>query len=214
MTFFAANTLKIAEGGWFPIIVGAGIFTLMTTWLRGSRELVAARWGEALNLDKFLAALGPDTPARVPGTAVFMVANKQLVPPALLANLDTNHVLHARILLMHVTTLDTPHIPDAQQITISDLGHGFYRVEVKFGFMDEPDLPRALAQLRVTTFPPALNEMFFFVGHDKIILAPGAGFWAWRKRLFILMHLNMLSATEYYRIPSSRVVEIGGETEI
>jgi len=214
VTFFAANTVKIADGGWFPITVAAGIFTLMTSWRSGTRALVAARWGEALNLDQFLAALRLDVPVRVPGTAVFMVANSQLVPPALLANLDTNHVLHARNLLMHVTTQDTPHVPDAQRITIRDLGHGFHQVEVQFGFMDEPDLPRALAQLRVTAFPLVLHEMSFFVGRDKIILAPRPGFWAWRQRLFILMHLNMPSATEYYRIPSSREVQIGGETKI
>jgi len=115
---------------------------------------------------------------------------------------------------MHITTRDIPHVPDDQRINIRHLSHEFHAVDVTFGFMDEPDIPRALAQLRVTAFPLVLNEMSFFVGRDKIILAPGGGFWAWRKRLFIFMHLVMLSATEYYRIPSGRVIEIGGETKI
>ena len=214
VAFFAANTVKIADGGWFPIAVAAVIFTLMVSWLRGSQALETARWREALDLGGFLATLKPNLPCRVAGTAVFMVANDHLVPLALLANLETNHILHARILLMHVTTHDTPHISDAKRISIRHLGHEFHAVEVKFGFMDEPDIPRALAQLRTTSFPMVLNEMSFFVGRDKIILAPGAGLWAWRTRLFIFMHLIMRSATEYYRIPSSRVIEIGGETKL
>lgn len=165
-------------------------------------------------MDHFLTNLKPDLPTRVAGTAVFMVANDHLVPPALLDNLQTNHILHERVLLMHVTTQDSPHVPDNMRIVVRHLAHNFHAVEVKFGFMDEPDIPRALALLRTTAFPLVLKETYFFVGRDKIILAPGPGFWAWRKRLFIFMHLIMLSATEYYRIPSSRVIEIGGETKI
>jgi len=186
----------------------------MASWQRGIHALVMARWREAKNLESFLSTLKPDLPLRVPGTAVFMAAHDHLVPPALLANLEANHILHARILLMHITTRDIPHVPDDQRINIRHLSHEFHAVDVTFGFMDEPDIPRALAQLRVTAFPLVLNEMSFFVGRDKIILAPGGGFWAWRKRLFIFMHLVMLSATEYYRIPSGRVIEIGGETKI
>ncbi len=214
VTFFSANTVKIADGGWFPIAVATAIFTLMASWQRGIHALVMARWREAKNLESFLSTLKPDLPLRVPGTAVFMAAHDHLVPPALLANLEANHILHARILLMHITTRDIPHVPDDQRINIRHLSHEFHAVDVTFGFMDEPDIPRALAQLRVTAFPLVLNEMSFFVGRDKIILAPGGGFWAWRKRLFIFMHLVMLSATEYYRIPSGRVIEIGGETKI
>jgi len=214
MMFFSANTMKIADGGWFPIAVAAAIFTIMVTWSRGSQALTAARWMQASNLDKFLTALKPDVPRRVPGIAVFMVANNNLVPPALLANLETNHILHERILLMHVIPQDVPHVPTDKRITIRDLGHDFHAVEVKFGFMDEPDIPGALAELRATSFALVLNEMYFFVGRVKIVLDPDAGFWSWRKRLFIFMHLIMLSATEYYRIPSSQVIEIGGETKI
>jgi KUP system potassium uptake protein len=214
LTFFFANTLKIADGGWFPIAVAAIIFTIMVAWLRGSEELTAARWLQALNLDQFLAALKPDEPRRVPGTAVFMSANDDLVPPALLANLEANHILHERNLLMHVKPQDFPHIAEDMRINIRDLGQNFHAVEVKFGFMDEPDIPRALAELGTAGFAFDLNDTRFFVGREKIVVRPDAGLWSWRKRLFIFMHLIMLSATEYYRIPTNQVIQIGGETEI
>jgi KUP system potassium uptake protein len=212
--FFSANLLKIADGGWFPLAVATLIFTLMVTWLRGRETLLAERWREALPLETFLATVKPGRPMRVPGTAVFMVPNDRIVPTALLHNLKHNHVLHERVVLMKVEVKDIPHVVDDQRITIAHLEHNFHTVDVSYGFMDEPNIPRALAQLRLMQFRFNLLETSFFVGREKVILGKSDGIWTWRKRLFIVMHRTMLSATEYFRIPTNRVVELGGQIEI
>jgi KUP system potassium uptake protein len=213
--FFSANMLKIHEGGWFPLAVAAVIFTIMVTWLRGRETLLAERWREALPLETFLATLKPDRPPRVPGTAVFMVPNDRVVPTALLHNLKHNKILHERVVLMRADTKDIPHVPDDQRIEVKHLEHNFHTVAVNYGFMDEPNIPRALAQLRLMHFRFNLLETSFFVGREKVVIGKfGGSFWTWRKRLFIFMHRTMLSATEYLRIPSNRVVELGGQIEI
>ncbi len=212
--FLTANLLKIEEGGWFPLAVAATVFTLMVTWLRGRETLLAERWREALPLETFLSTVKPDHPPRVPGTGIFMVPNDRIVPSALLHNLKHNHVLHERVVLMKVTTKDIPHVGDEQRLNVTHLDHNFHVVEVSYGFMDEPNIPRALAQLRLMQFRFNLLETSFFVGREKVILGLGAGIWTWRKRLFIFMHRTMMNATEYFRIPTNRVVELGGQIEI
>lgn len=214
IAFFSANMLKIVEGGWFPLAVAALVFTFMVTWLRGREALLAERWREALPLETFLATLKPDRPLRVPGTAVFMVPNDRIVPTALLHNLKHNHVLHERVVLMKVETKDIPHVPDDQRLEINHLDHNFHTIAVNYGFMDEPNIPRALAQLRLMQFRFNLLETSFFVGREKVVVSKAAGVWTWRKRLFIFMHRTMLNATEYFRIPTNRVVELGGQIEI
>ncbi len=215
LAFFSANMLKIREGGWFPLAVAAVVFTIMVTWLRGRETLLAERWREALPLETFLTTLKPDRPMRVPGTAVFMVPNDSVVPTALLHNLKHNKILHERVVLMRAETKDIPHVPDDQRIEVKHLDHNFHTVAVNYGFMDEPNIPRALAQLRLMHFRFNLLETSFFVGREKVVIGKfGGSFWTWRKRLFIFMHRTMLSATEYLRIPSNRVVELGGQIEI
>jgi KUP system potassium uptake protein len=212
--FFSANLLKFLEGGWFPLAVGAIIFVLMTTWLSGRERVLEVRWREALPLDTFLKTLKPDRPARVPGTGVFMVPNADIVPPALLHNLKHNKVLHERVVLMKIETEDIPHVPDAERIEMRHLDHNFHAITVRYGFMDEPNIPRTLAQLRIMQFRFNLLETSFFVGREKLVIGKHSLVWDWRKRLFIMMHSTMMSATEYFRIPSNRVVELGGQIEI
>jgi KUP system potassium uptake protein len=194
--------------------VGGVLFVLMTTWMSGREQLLAERWREALPLETFLQTLKPDRPQRVPGTAVFMVPNSDIVPPALLHNLKHNKVLHERVVLMKVETEDFPHVPDAERIEMVHLNHNFHAITVRYGFMDQPDIPRTLAQLRLMNFRFNLLETSFFVGREKVVIGKHSPFWDWRKRLFIIMHRLMLSATEYFRIPSNRVVELGGQVEI
>ena len=212
--FFGANLTKIVEGGWFPLAVGAGIFVLMSTWMRGRQQLLDQRWRGALPLETFLLTLKPDHPMRVPGTAVFMAPNDLVVPSALLHNMKHNKVLHERVVLMRVDTVDIPHVPDAERIEMRHLPHNFHAITVRYGFMDEPNIPRTLAQLRLMNFRFNLLETSFFVGREKVVIGKHSRFWDWRKRLFIFMHRLMLSATEYFRIPSNRVVELGGQVEI
>jgi KUP system potassium uptake protein len=215
LAFFGANMFKIEEGGWFPLSVAAVIFAIMLTWLRGRETLLAKRWGEALPLETFLAALKPDRPLRVPGTAVFMVPNDRIVPSALLHNIKHNKVLHERVVLMKIETEDIPHVPDERRIEVKHLDHNFHTVSVRYGFMDEPNVPRAMAQLRLMQFRFNLLETSFFVGREKVVVRKDRrGIATWRMRLFVFLQRTMLSATEYFRIPSNRVVELGGQIEI
>ncbi len=214
VAFFGANLMKIVEGGWFPLVVGAGIFVVMVTWMHGREQLLEERWRGALPLADFLKTLRPDHPPRVPGTAVFMVPNAEIVPSALLHNLKHNKVLHERVVLMKVDTGDIPHVPDSERIEMRHLDHNFHAITVRYGFMDEPNITRTLAQLRVMNFRFNLLETSFFVGREKVVIGKHSRFWNWRKRLFIFLHRSMLSATEYFRIPTNRVVELGGQIEI
>ncbi len=214
LVFFSSNLLKIVEGGWFPLVVGLVLFVLMTTWISGRERVLVERWREALPLETFLQTLRPDRPQRVPGTAVFMVPNASIVPPALLHNLKHNKVLHERVVLMTVEIEDIPHVPDSERIVMKHLDHNFHAITIHLGFMDEPNIPRTLAQLRLMQFRFNLMETSFFVGREKVVIGRHSPVWDWRKRLFIFMHRTMLSATEYFRIPSNRVVELGGQVEI
>jgi KUP system potassium uptake protein len=215
LAFFGSNLLKVKEGGWFPLAIAALIFTMMLTWLRGRESLLARRWSEALPLETFLDTLKPDRPLRVPGTAVFMVSNDRIVPTPLLHNIKHNKVLHERVVLMKIDTEDIPHVPDDQRVEVKQLGHNFYTVTLRYGFMDEPNIPRALAQMRLMNFRVNLLETSFFIGREKIVCLDDAhSLSGWRKRLFIFLQRTMLSATEYFGIPSNRVVELGGQIEI
>jgi KUP system potassium uptake protein len=214
LAFFGSNLLKIEEGGWFPLAIAGVIFVTMLTWLRGREALLAKRWSEALPLETFLATLKPDRPLRVPGTAVFMVANDRIVPTPLLHNIKHNKVLHERVVLMKIETEDIPLVPDSQRIEVKHLDHNFYTVTVRYGFIEEPDVPRALAQMRLMNFRINLLETSFFIGREKIVCTSTRGFWSWRQRLFIFLQRTMLSATEYFHIPSNRVVELGGQIDI
>jgi KUP system potassium uptake protein len=214
IAFLSANMLKIAQGGWFPLAVATVVFVVMITWMRGREMLLTERWREAMPLETFLATLKPDRPHRVPGTAVFMVPNDRIVPTALLHNLKHNKVLHERVVLMKIETQDIPHVPDEQRLEVKHLEHNFHTVTVHYGFMDEPNIPRALAQLRLMQFRFNLLETSFFIGREKVVVSSRSGLLGWRKRLFVFLHRTMLSATEYFRIPTNRVVELGGQIEI
>ena len=215
LLFFSANLLKFVEGGWFPLAVGLCIFVIMSTWMQGRDRLAAQRAKGALPLATFLETLKPGHPERVDGTAVFMTANPDLVPAALLHNLKHNKVLHERVVLMKIDTCDIPHVPDDQRLEVKNLEHNFHTVTVRYGFMDEPNIPRTLAQLRLMRLKFNLMETSFFIGREKILVgASTPRFWRWRKRLFIFLQATMINATEFFRIPSNRVVELGGQIEI
>src|SRR5690348_6124991 len=209
LTFFSANLLKIGEGGWFPIAVAALVFTIMASWWRGRRVIAELRARDALPLQHFVHRLDPDKPARIPGTAIFMTRDLANVPVALLHALKHYKVLHDRVVLMQVETQDVPHVPDEERLEISELGKGFYTIRIRYGFTDEPNILRALAQCRLGGFRFNLMETSFFIGREKLRLRPRpreTRFWRWRDALFILMSNNTLDATEFFRIPPNRVV--------
>src|SRR6266481_7755 len=215
LTFLSANLLKITDGGWFPIVVAALVFTIMATWWRGRRLLTELRARDALPLGQFVEGLNPEKLARVPGTAIFMTRDVGHVPVALLHALKHYKVLHQRVVMMQVETQDVPHVPEEQRLVIGELGKGFYTIRVRYGFMDQPNVVRALAQCRVGGLRFNLMETSFIIGRERVRPRPRLTvFSRWRDRLFSLMTNNMLDATEFFRIPPNRVVELGGQIEI
>jgi KUP system potassium uptake protein len=214
LSFLGANLLKIEEGGWFPLVLASLVAIAMSTWRWGRQSLLERRSRNALTLEEFVATLKPGRPIRVPGTAIFMTGNAGIIPGALLHNLKHNKVLHERIVMMTVRTLDIPRVPEEERLQIRHLEANFHAITVQYGFLDQPNIPRALAQCRLQQFHFNLMETSFFVGREKIIPARRGGLARWRKRLFVLMSNNMLDATEFFRIPPNRVVELGGQVEL
>jgi KUP system potassium uptake protein len=214
LAFFAANLLKLLDGGWFPLLVATIVYLTMSTWRLGRDVLARQRAKDALALGPFVDRVSPEKPHRVPGTSIFMTANLGVVPNALLHNLKHNKVLHERVVLMTIHVEDFPHVPDDQRLDIHDLGKGFYTITVNYGFSDEPNILRALAQCRLQQMHFNLMETSFFVGREKIVAGERTRFWRWRKQLFIFMSNTMLDATEFFRIPTNRVIELGGQIDI
>ena len=209
--FFAANSLKIPEGGWFPLAFGLGIFTLLTTWKRG-RELLALRLAEeGMELRPFAAALAADGAGRIPGSAVFLTTNPDSVPHALLHSLKHYKALHERVIVLSVRVFDVPYVPEIDRVEISALPGGFFQVIVQYGFKDEPDIPAALALCPPEMVTVDLMDTSFFLGRETLIPRLGSAMAYWRALLFIAMFRNAGSATAFFRIPSNRVVELGAQ---
>jgi KUP system potassium uptake protein len=209
--FLSANMFKFFEGGWLPVVVAAITLIIMIAWIRGRDRLLQARWRDAVNLTDFLSKLSTDSVQRVKGTGIFMVPHDDIVPMALLHNLKHNHVLHERVLLMRMQVESSPYVEDVDRVTIKHLEHNFHAVVVRYGFMEEPNIPRALAFLRAREFHFSLLEISFFIGKEKVVARKDT---SWFFGLFILMHRMMLGATDYYKIPEDHAVELGGHISI
>jgi len=214
LSFFCANILKLEEGGWFPLVIGAGMYILMLTWVWGRARIAAQRASAGVPLETLIETLNPERPVRVPGTAIYMTARVNNVPAALLHNMKHNKVLHERNVLMNVHTEDVPRLPEAERLEIYHLGHNFHTVKIRYGFLEEPDIPRALALCRVGGFRFNLMETSFFVGREKIIAKRGSAMSLPFKQLFMWLSKMALDATEFFRIPVNRIVELGGQVEL
>ena len=209
LVFFAANLLKVPEGGYVPLVLGLGLLALMTSWKRG-RDLLLSRWRmDSLPLASFLTRLPQSRTVRVPGMAVFLTGNPDYVPAALLHNLKHNKVLHEKVLFVTVTNQDVPEIPAEERSTVAELAPGIHRVTIRYGFMESPNLPRDLAALRTqgVVFDPMQTS--YFLGREMLVPATTPKLPFWRLWLFLLMARNAVPATEFFRIPSDRVVELG-----
>ena len=207
--FFAANALKIPEGGWVPLAFGLGLMALMTSWNRG-RALLLDRWKQdSLPLASFLARLPQSRTVRVPGMAVFLTGNPDYVPAALLHNLKHNKVLHERVLFVTVQNLDVPEAGADRRTEVEELAPGIHRVLLRYGFMESPNIPRALEDLkdRGVAFDPM--QASYFLGREVLVPSMVPKMPVWRLWLFLVMARNAVSATEFFRIPSDRVVELG-----
>jgi KUP system potassium uptake protein len=209
VAFFAANTTKIPQGGWFPLVVASIIYLLMVTWKQG-RRLLADRVREgALPIEDFVRNLQPGSPMRVPGTAVFLTTNVQGTPTTMLHNLKHNKVLHEQIVLMTVVTEEVPVVPRRDRVDIEALDKGFYQVVAHYGFIQDPRAADVLEALRDKGLNLDLMKTTFFLGRETLIPAPTGGMRLWRKKLFGVMARNAVRFNDFFRIPPNRVVELG-----
>lgn len=212
LTFFAASSVKIVDGGWFPLIFGATLFLMLTTWKRGRLLLQKRLSEEAIDLQPFVQSLGPDSGVtRILGTAVFLTGNLQGVPHAMLHSLKHYKVLHERVALVAVNTLDVPYVPDAQRVIVEVLPNHFWRIKVFYGFMDEPNLPEALEWCAEQGLDFDMMETSFFIGRETLIARVNSEMNFWREKLFIAMSRNASSAASFFKLPANRVVEMGSQ---
>jgi KUP system potassium uptake protein len=209
ITFFSANTLKVVEGGWVPLVFAVALMGLMTSWKRG-RDLLLARWRQdSLPLASFLARLPQSHILRVPGLAVFLTGNPDYVPAALLHNLKHNKVLHERVLFVTVQNLDVPEVEPERRMDTAELAPGIHRVILRYGFMESPDIPRALERLPERGVAFDSMQASYFLGREVMVPSMAPKMPLWRRWLFVLLARNAVPATEFFRIPSDRVVELG-----
>jgi KUP system potassium uptake protein len=214
LAFFGANLLKVLQGGWFPLVVGTLLFTLMTTWKTGRRIVGERLNARALPLETFMSAVTSRPPIRVPGTAVFMTAQPRGTPAALAHNLRYNKILHEHVVVLTVTTKPVPHVPQDERVDVQVLGDGVYNVRVAYGFMEDPDVPQTLLEARARGAAIDLEDITYFLGRETLIVTDRPGMAKWRERLFVLMARNAVRATAYFRLPPERVVELGVQVEM
>jgi KUP system potassium uptake protein len=211
--YFASNLTKVPDGGWFPLLVAAIAFTLLTTWARG-RQIVRQHLNQsAMTMEMFIGSTVRSL-KRVPGTAVFLSASANGVPPALLHNVKHNKILHERVVILTVHIPGVPQVPEEKRAECHALDEGFYRVILHYGFMEEIDIPAALG--RINTCGPLFSPMdtSFFLGRQTLIPSSKPGMAIWREKLFAWMVQNAESAMEFFKLPINRVVELGSQLEI
>jgi KUP system potassium uptake protein len=213
LAYFAANALKIPSGGWFPLVVAAVFTYLVVTWRRGRAVLWDKLYGRQPAVAAFIAGFDPEV-IRVRGTAVFMTSNPEAVPTALVHNIEHNQVLHEQVVLMTVRICDIPYVPEKQRVELAGLGAGFFRVVVSYGFMEQPDVPRALEFCEARGLRPDPARTSYFIGRETLIPTPRPPMGPIEARVFRFLSAGSLSATAYFRIPPERVVELGTQLEI
>ena len=214
LAFFGANLTKVAHGGWFPLVVGVVVYLGLSTWKRG-RTLLASRLHESMYpFDRFLSDLRARPVHRVSGTAIFMTSNLEGTPATLLHNMQHNKVLHTRVILLTVVTVDVPYAHTADRTVLEALGEGFFRLKVSYGFMEEPDVPAALLDASRRGLDVDLADTTFFLGVETLLPTKKPGMPLWRERLFVFLARNAVRATSFFKIPPDRVVELGMQVEL
>ncbi len=214
VAMLSSNALKIPDGGWFPLLLGGCVFTLLTTWKRGRAILADRLDSDTLPLKDFIDGIAVAPPTRVEGTAVFLTSTPRRVPHALLHNLKHNKVLHERVVFLTIVIRDEPYVEASERIEISPLGCDFFRFIAHYGFKDEPDIPSLLEQATHEGFPFEMMETSFFVSRETLIPTVGTGMAMWRERLFASMAKNAVKASDFFHVPTNRVVELGTQVEI
>jgi len=214
LAFFGSTAVKLPEGGWFPVLLATGIFVVMTTWNTGRRYLGEALAGAMLPLDIFLADVKATNPVRVKGTAVFMSSNPNGVPAILLHHFKHNQVLHERMVLLTVLGLHVPEVRAEDRVRVEKLEHGFHRVTIRYGFMQSPEVPRALGECARLGLVMPPERTSYFLGRETLLTTGKSGLARWRKALFAFLARNARSATSFFGIPPNRVVEMGAQIEL
>jgi KUP system potassium uptake protein len=215
LPFFSANVAKVFHGGWVPLVIGAAVFTVMTTWKRGRQMLGAAFVEQALPLDAFMADVAATKPTRVPGTAVFMTSNPKGAPPVLLHHFKHNKLLHEQVLLLSIATQHVPEVPRGERVKdIKDLGDGFYQVQATYGFLQTPNVLEVMDLCAEAGLNTRRADTSFYLGRETLIITDRPGMARWRKTLFAFMSRNARPANMFFQIPPNRVVELGTQIEL
>jgi len=211
LAFFFANILKIPDGGWFPILIGLLLFILMTTWKKGRALLYKLLKTESIEINSFISSIGANPPPRVEGTAIFMTPNPEGVPHALLHNLKHNKVIHEKVIILTVRFMDYPHSLTKDLVTVEKLPYEFYKVTVKYGFKDEPNLPKDLALCAKNGVNIDPMNSSYFIGKEILLATPKDNMNYWRKKLFIGLFRSAETITNQFKLPPNRVVELGSQ---
>jgi KUP system potassium uptake protein len=214
LAFFGANVSKIMHGAWFPLLVGGIVFGIMTTWRKGRRLLAERLHGGSPRIDQFLKEISEHLPRRVPGKAIYLASEPLGVPAPLLINLERNKVLHEHVAILNVQTQHIPRVERADKVQVYPLGEGFWGVTVQYGFMEEPNVPYALALAREEGLDFELDEVVFFLGRESIVPHRRPVMSYWREGLFAFLSRNAMDATRFFKIPPDQVVEVGARVEI
>jgi KUP system potassium uptake protein len=214
MAFFSANLLKIKDGGWLPLVLGAGIFTLMITWRDGQLLTFKRRGQQGERVTHFVNHLPEQKIHRIPGAAAYLSRDIDHVSYALALNLKHNKVLHEQVLLVRIDTLDVPRVPDSERLIVKSVGQGIYCISIQYGFMQEPNVPRALSHVGEHGVQIELRELTYVLGRETVIATKRPGMAMWRERLYAAMSRNGASAMDFYHLPHNRVIEIGRQVAI
>lgn len=213
LTYFAANLTKVPDGGWVPLAIGMTIFTLLTTWSRGRKLVQDKLQASAMPIEVFIKSATAST-TRVPGTAVFLTSTSNGVPHALLHNMKHNKILHERVVFLTVMIENVPYVPATRRIEVIDMGQNFYRIIIHYGFMQDPDIPRALGRAADYGLAFKMMETSFFLSRQTLVTSSAPGMPLWREKVFSWMMRNATNAMEFFKLPSNRVVELGSQVEI
>jgi KUP system potassium uptake protein len=213
VAYLGANLIKVPDGGWVPLLMGLVIFTLLTTWSRG-RALMRANLAEGSIPIEIFAKSSKGSAARVPGTAIFMSSSLEGVPSALLHNIKHNKVVHDRVIVMTIVIEDVPYVPDEGRVEFRELGEGFYRMVLRYGFLEETDIPAVLRNYNRCGGLFDVMQTSFFLSRQTLIAAKRPGMALWREKLFAWMLRNSATPMEFFRLPPNRVVELGSQVEV
>lgn len=211
--YLAANLTKVPDGGWFPLAVGFIVFTILTTWAKG-RRIMRERMAESTLPIEIFVKSATNSATRVPGTAIFMASSRDGVPSALLHNMKHNKIIHERVVILTVDIVDAPYVDHNERVDSKDLGHGFYRIFLRYGFMQKTDVPAALKKIRVCGERFDMMQTSFFLSRQTLLPAKKSRMWLWREQLFSWLLRNSAGAMEFFKLPTNRVVELGSQLEI